>query len=303
MTDSMTIKALRTPEDRFDNIPDWSHTPNYIDDLPGYEGLRVAYVDEGPKSDAPVFLCLHGEPSWSFLYRKMTPVFLKAGGSVIAPDLLGFGRSDKPVDDAVYTFNWHRDMLLAFVERLDLKNVCLVCQDWGGILGLTLPMDLPERFTRLIVMNTAIGTGQSPGEGFIAWRDYMANTPDLDVAGLMKRATPILSDEEAAAYGAPFPSAEYKAGVRRFPQLVPISPDMEGVDIGKSAVKFWSNDWNGDSFMAIGMQDPVLGPDTMSWMQSVIRNCPDPMKVEDGGHFVQEWGKEIAENAMKQFGL
>jgi haloalkane dehalogenase len=264
--------------------------------------LRLAYIDEGPR-EGPVFLCLHGEPSWGYLYRKMAPVFLQAGYRVVIPDLFGFGRSDKPVDDSLYTFNWHRDYLKAFLERLGLEDICLVCQDWGGVLGLTLPMDYPDRFTRLIVMNTAIGIGKGASEGFLAWRDFMANTPDLDVAGLMKRATSILSDAEARAYAAPFPGPEYKAGVRRFPALVPVSPEMDGVDIGKQAVKFWSEDWSGDSFMAIGMQDPVLGPDTMAWLRSVIRGCPAPMEIEDGGHFVQEWGEPIARAALKQFGL
>lgn len=299
----MTVEALRTPDERFDDLPGWSYKSAFIDDLEGYEGLRWAYVDEGPKSGAPVFLCLHGEPSWGYLYRKMAPVFLAAGARVIIPDLFGFGRSDKPVEDSVYTFHWHRNALKAFLERMDLRDICLVCQDWGGLLGLTLPMDYPDRFTRLLVMNTSIGVGISAGEGFNAWRDFMANTPDLDVAGLMKRATPILSDDEAAAYGAPFPSKDYKAGVRLFPQLVQTSPDMEGVDTGKAAVKFWSEDWAGDSFMAIGMQDPVLGPPAMEWLRSNIHNCPDPMKVEDGGHFIQEWGEPIAKAALEKFGL
>ena len=297
-----TPKSVRTSEERFENLPGWDYAPSYIEDLAGYEGLRWAYVDEGTK-DAPVFLCLHGEPSWGYLYRKMAPVFLKAGYRVVIPDMFGFGRSDKPVDDAVYTFDWHRGALKAFLERMELTDVCLVCQDWGGVLGLTLPMDYPDRFSRLIVMNTAIGIGKGASEGFIAWRDFMANTPDLDVAGLMKRATPILSDEEAAAYAAPFPGAEFKAGVRRFPALVPITPDMDGVQTGLKAVKFWSEDWTGDSFMAVGMQDPVLGPDTMAWMRSVINGCPEPMEIAKGGHFVQEWGAPIAEAALKHFKL
>ena len=135
------LNSLRTPDERFADLPDWSYDPNYVDDLPGYEGLRVHYVDEGPRFGAPVFLCLHGEPSWSFLYRKMIPVFLQAGARVIAPDFLGFGRSDKPVEDATYTFHFHRNMLKAFVERMDIEDVCLVCQDWGGLLGLTIPME------------------------------------------------------------------------------------------------------------------------------------------------------------------
>ena len=299
----MPIDALRTPDERFQSLPGWSFDPAYIDDLPGYEGLRLAYVDEGPRTGGPVFLCLHGEPSWGYLYRKMAPEFLAAGGRVIIPDLFGFGRSEKPVDDAVYTFHWHRNYLKAFIERLDLHDVCLVCQDWGGVLGLTLPMDYSDRFTRLIVMNTAIGVGKGASEGFIAWRDYMANTPDLDVGKLLQRATPGMSDAEADAYSAPFPDHRYKAGVRRFPQLVPVSPEMEGVETGLAAAKFWSQDWAGESFMAIGMQDPVLGPDTMAWLRKTIRGCPHPMEVAEGGHFVQERGEPIAKAALQHFGL
>ena len=298
----MTIKALRTPDDRFENLPGWDFDPNYIDDLPGYEGLRVHYADEGPKDASRTFLCLHGEPSWSYLYRKMIPVFLESGARVIAPDWLGFGRSDKPVEDATYTFHFHRNMMLALIERLDLSNVTLVCQDWGGLLGLTLPMDMPDRFTRLLVMNTALATGQSPGEGFQAWKAFNASQPDMDVAGLMQRGTPVLSDAEAAAYGAPFPSVDYKAGVRRFPEMVMVSPEMEGVETSKKAVDFWQNHWTGESFMAVGMADPVLGPQQMAQLRSLIRGCPEPMEIADGGHFVQEWGEPIAREALTRWG-
>lgn len=297
------IEALRTPEDRFANLPDWPWEPHFIDDLDGYAGLRIHYVDEGPKTDAPVFLCLHGEPSWSFLYRKMIPVFLTAGARVIAPDFFGFGRSDKPVKDADYTFHFHRNALKAFFERMDLTDVCLVCQDWGGLLGLTVPMDYPDRFSRLLIMNTGLGIGRPAGDGFNAWRDYVANTPDFPVGDLMKRATPILNEAEVAAYDAPFPDDRYKAGVRRFPALVQTDPDMEGVETGLAAAKFWSTDWSGESFMAIGMQDPVLGPPAMHAMRKLIRNCPEPMEIADGGHFVQEWGEDIARAAVKRFGL
>lgn len=300
---TMTLDTVRTPDDRFADLPDWPYQPNYISDLSGYEGLRMHYVDEGPKVGAPVFLCLHGEPSWAFLYRKMIPVFLEAGARVVAPDFFGFGRSDKPVADADYSFHFHRNMLKAFLERMDLSDICLVCQDWGGLLGLTLPMDYPDRFTRLLVMNTAIGTGRPAGEGFNAWRDYVANTPDFPVGGLMKRSTPILTEAEVAAYDAPFPGPEFKAGVRRFPALVQTDPGMEGVDTGLAAAKFWKDDWQGDSFMAIGMQDPVLGPPAMRALHKMIRNCPEPMEVADGGHFVQEWGEDIARQALKSFGL
>ena len=298
----MSLESVRTPDDRFQNIPGFGFAPNYVDDLPGYEGLRVHYLDEAPTDSDRVFLCLHGQPTWSFLYRKMLPVFVESGGRVICPDWLGFGRSDKPVDDAVYTFHFHRNMMIALIERLDLRNITLVCQDWGGILGLTIPMDMPERFSRLLVMNTAIPTGQSPGPGFDAWRAYNRSQPDMDVAALMKRGTPVLSDDEAQAYAAPFPDVTYKAGVRRFPELVMTDPDMEGVATSKRAATWWRENWSGESFMAVGAKDPVLGPPLMAALRDTIRGCPEPMVVEDGGHFVQEWGESIARAALSRWG-
>ena len=298
----MTINANRTPDDRFGALPNYPFAPNYVDDLPGYEGLRVHYLDEGP-ADAPrTFLCLHGQPTWSFLYRKMIPVFVESGARVICPDWLGFGRSDKPVEDAVYTFHFHRNMMIELIKKLDLQNVTLVCQDWGGLLGLTIPMDMPERFKRLLVMNTAIATGQSPGEGFDAWRAYNRTQPDMDVAALMKRSTPILSDVEADAYGAPYPDITYKGGVRRFPDLVMTDPGMEGVETSKRAAAWWKNEWQGESFMAVGEQDPVLGPTQMKDLRASIARCPEPMMVADAGHFVQEWGAPIARAALKKWG-
>lgn len=298
----MTIAAIRTPDSRFDNLPGYPFAPHYVDDLEGYEGLRVHYLDEGARDAERTFLCLHGQPSWSYLYRKMIPVFVESGARVIAPDWLGFGRSDKPVDDAVYGFHFHRNMMLALIKRLDLTNVTLVCQDWGGLLGLTIPMDMPDRFSRLLVMNTAIAVGQSPGAGFEQWRAYNRTQPDMDVGALMKRGTPILSDAEAAAYAAPFPDVSYKAGVRRFPDMVMTDPGMEGVETSKRAAAWWANDWSGESFMAVGMQDPVLGPGQMAHLRDTIKGCPPPMEIAEGGHFVQEWGEPIARAALSAWG-
>ena len=297
----MTIEALRTPDDRFDHLPNYDFAPHYVDDLPGYSGLRVHYVDEGPSDAQHTFLCLHGQPTWSYLYRKMLPVFTAAGGRVIAPDWLGFGRSDKPVEDAVYTYTFHRQMMVELIERLNLGNVTLVCQDWGGLLGLTIPMGMPERFSRLIVMNTAIPVGESPGAGFDAWKAFNRSQPDMDIAALMQRSTPVLTDAEAAAYAAPFPDIRYKAGVRRFPELVMVDPDMDGVALSKRARSWWANDWEGQSFMAVGMQDPVLGPPAMDELRGIIRGCPPPMEIAEGGHFVQEWGGPVAEAALAAF--
>lgn len=299
----MTIEALRTPDARFENLPDFPYAPHYCDDLKGYEGLRAAYIDEGPKDARHIFLCLHGEPSWSFLYRKMIPVFLGSGARVVAPDFFGFGRSDKPVSDSDYTFHFHRNYLLRLIERLALQNITLVVQDWGGLLGLTLPAEenLRGRIQRLIVMNTALATGVSAGAGFDAWRSFMAGQPDLAVGRLMKRATSILTEAEEAAYDAPFPDQRYKAGVRRFPQLVMTAPDMEGVAESRAARDFWTNNWSGKSFMAVGAADPVFGG-TMEALRANIRGCPPPMVIPDGGHFVQEWGEPIARAALKAFG-
>ncbi len=299
----MPPNALRTPDDRFVGLPGYPFAPHYRDDLAGYEGLRVHYLDEGPADAAVTFLCLHGQPTWSYLYRRMIPLFAGAGHRVVAPDLLGFGRSDKPVDDAVYSFGFHRGMLMAFIAALDLRNIVLVCQDWGGILGLTIPPTMPDRFGRLLVMNTTLPLGTSQGPGFDAWRAYNRSRPDLDIPALMRRSDPVITQAEAAAYGAPFPDARYKAGVRRFPELVMTSPDMEGVAEARAAADWWRNDWRGPTFMAVGMADPVLGPQVMAQLRATIHGCPPPLEIPEGGHFVQEQGERIARAALEAFGL
>jgi pimeloyl-ACP methyl ester carboxylesterase len=292
----MAIEHIRTGDERFAGLPGWPYTPRYLEGL--VEGLRLHYVDVGPAAAEHTFLCLHGEPTWAYLYRRMIPVFLEAGARVLAPDFFGFGRSDKPVDDDVYTWEFHRSSLIAFVETLDLTNITLVVQDWGGLLGLTLPVAHPDRVTGLLIMNTGFGVGITPSEGFVAWRDYVARTPDLEVGKLIARGTPHLSEGEVAAYDAPFPDARSKAGVRRFPQLVPTDPSMEGVEVSRAAQRWWAEEFDGRSFMAIGMQDPVLGAPVMRAVHRSIRGCPEPMEVAEAGHFVQEWGEPVARAAL-----
>jgi len=289
--------ALRTPDEKFAGLPGWPYAPRYFERP---DGLRLHYVDEGQRDGAKVFLCLHGQPTWSYLYRRMIPIFVAAGHRVVAPDFVGFGRSDKPTDEALYTFDFHRDTLLGLIEALDLRNIVLVVQDWGGLIGLTLPMAAPRRYASLLVMNTALGTGDVPlGEGFLAWRTFSNRNPDMDIAGLMRRACPHLSEAEAAAYAAPFPDASYKAGVRRFANLVPDRPDAAGAALSSEARDFWQSRWTGKSLMAIGMKDPVLGPTVMRALHGIIRNCPAPMEIADGGHFLQEWGVPIARVAVR----
>jgi pimeloyl-ACP methyl ester carboxylesterase len=269
------------------DLPGFPYAPRYLT----WRDWRVHYIDEG--KGERTFLCLHGEPTWSYLFRRMIPHFLARGARVVAPDMVGFGRSDKPEDEALYTFDFHRRFLLDFIQRLELKRITLVVQDWGGLLGLTLPMELPA-IEGLFIMNTALATGDVPlTEGFIAWRAYVAKNPDLACGKLLARACPHLSAGEAAAYDAPFPSVGSKAGVRRFPQLVPEKYDDPGAATSRKAREWLQHSWRGETFMAVGAKDPVLGPPAMKVLRGWIRGCPEPVVIENGGHFLQEWGDEV----------
>jgi tRNA(adenine34) deaminase len=294
--------ALRTPDPRFEALPGYPWAAHYLSDLPALEGLRLHYLDEGPRDAARTWLCLHGNPAWSYLYRKMIPVFLAAGDRVVAPDMPGFGKSDKPKKDARHTFSWHRQVLLELVERLDLRHVALVVQDWGGLLGLTLPMAAPQRFDALLAMNTMLATGDVPlTPGFLAWRAMCAKNPDFDVARLFARGNPQMTAPECAAYMAPYPDAGHRAALRAFAPMVPEFADSDGAAVSRQAREFWRTRWAGKSFMAVGAQDPVLGPPVMAVLQQTVRGCPPPMVLDQAGHFVQEHGEAIARAAMQAF--
>ncbi len=294
--------ALRTPDAAFADLPDYPWAPHYVSDLPSISGLRLHYLDEGPLDAEITWLCLHGNPAWSFLYRKMMPVWLTAGHRVVAPDLIGFGKSDKPKKDTFHNFETHRQSLLDLIERLDLQRVVLVVQDWGGILGLTLPMAAPERYKGLLVMNTTLATGEAPlSAGFLAWRDWCQSQPLFDVGKLFVRGNREMKPHETAAYNAPFPDKGYRAALRAFPPLVPEFADSPGAALSRQARDFWRDDWQGQTFMAIGQQDPVLGEPVMRHLQSQIRGCPEPMLLPQAGHFVQEQGRAIAQAAVRHF--
>ena len=295
--------ALRTPETRFVGLPDYPWAPHYLSDLPSLAGLRMHYLDEGAADAGLTYLCLHGNPAWSYLYRKMIPVFLQAGHRVVAPDLIGFGKSDKPKKESAHSFSFHRQSLLELVERLDLQRVVLVVQDWGGLLGLTLPMAMPERFQGLLVMNTTLGTGDAPlSPGFLAWREMCAKQPEYDIARLFARSNPHLSGSERDAYAAPFPDKGHRAATRAFPAMVPDARESDGAAVSRAARDYWQTEWHGQTMMAIGMQDPVLGAPVMEQLRQSIRACPAPIYVEEGGHFLQEVGEPIAQAAVLFFG-
>ncbi len=297
--------ALRTPDAAFADLPGYPWAPQYISDLPSLAGLRLHYLDEGPPDPATAprtWLCLHGNPAWSYLYRRMLPAFLAAGDRVVAPDLIGFGKSDKPKKEGSHQFEWHRQVLLELVERLDLRNVVLVVQDWGGILGLTLPMAMPERFGGLLVMNTLLATGDAPlPKGFVDWRAMCRDKPLYGVGRLLARGNPHLGPAECAAYDAPFPDKGYRAALRAFPERVPAATEDPGAALSRAARDFWQQQWQGQSLMVVGAQDPVLGLPTMRALQQTIQGCPEPMVLPDAGHFVQEHGEAIAARAVEYF--
>ncbi len=306
MSHPLRDDALRTPDAAFGDLPGYPWAANYISDLSTLGGLRMHYLDVAEGTSAGTgskltYLCLHGNPAWSYLYRKMIPVFLQAGHRVVVPDLIGFGKSDKPKKDSFHSFSVHRQILLELIETLDLKNVVLVVQDWGGLLGLTLPMAAPERYKGLLVMNTTLACGDPLPAGFLAWREMCAKNPGFDVARLFARGNPQMSVQECAAYNAPFPDNGHRAATRAFPPMVPGLEDSDGAAISRQARAFWRERWTGQTLMAVGAQDPVLGPVVMRDLQAIIRGCGQPLVLEHAGHFVQEHGETIARNAVQFF--
>jgi haloalkane dehalogenase len=290
------MEHLRTPDNRFEGLPGFSFAPHYVE-VADTEGgtLRVHYLDEGP-NDAPVVLCMHGEPSWCYLYRKMVPIFVGAGYRVIAPDLVGFGRSDKPTKRADYTYQRHVEwMRAALFDNLDLRDITLVCQDWGGLIGLRLVGEHPERFARVCAANTFLPTGDTPpGQAFLNWQHLSQTVEDFAVGVIVTMGSATEPGPEiAAAYDAPFPDESYKAGARQFPMLVPTSPDDPASAANRAA---WETlrTFTKPFLTAFSDQDPITrGGDAA--FQREIPGCKDQphTTIEGGGHFLQEDRGEV----------
>ncbi len=286
------MKLLRTPDDRFKDLPGYPFEPKYLET----DGIRIHYVDEGPQGASPV-LMLHGEPSWSYLYRTMTPVFAAAGLRASAPDLVGFGRSDKPADRADYTYQRHVDWMRTVIESLDLTGITLVCQDWGGLIGLRLVAEHPDRFARVVAANTFLPTGDLPlGEAFHRWRDYSQTTPEFHTGSIVKGGCVAELDPQViAAYDAPFPTEEYKAGARQFPTLVPATPDDPAAPANRAAWDALAK-WEKPFLTAFSDQDPITrGADR--FLQAAIPGCAGQphTTIAGAGHFLQEdKGPELA---------
>jgi len=293
------VKALRTPDDRFAKLPQFSYAPHYVEvpDLADGDALRMAWVEAGPP-DAPVVLMLHGEPSWSFLWRKVMAVVADFGLRAVAPDLIGFGRSDKPLAREDYTYARHVGWVHAFVEKLDLKDITLVCQDWGGLLGLRLATEIPDRFARIVAANTGLPTGDQPlGPAFEAWRSFSQNVPELPVGKIISSGcVHALHADVLAAYEAPFPDESYKAGARQFPTLVPASPHDPAAPANRRAFEALCK-WEKPFLTAFSDSDPITkGAERV--LQSHIPGAKGRLHptIAGGGHFLQEdRGEELGD--------
>ncbi len=290
------MELLRTPDERFANLPDYLFAPHYVE----VDGVRIHYVDEGPASSEPV-LMLHGEPSWSYLYRKMIPLFTQAGYRAIAPDLVGFGRSDKPAKREEYTYQRHVDWMRGVIEQLDLRNITLVCQDWGGLIGLRLAAEHEDRFARIVAANTGLPTGDQPmGRAFLAWQRFSQETPEFHAGGIVKGGCQTeLAPEVIAAYDAPFPDERYKEGARQFPLLVPNSPDDPAAPANRKAWEVLTR-WNKPFLTAFSDSDPITrGADQL--FQGLIPGAKGQphTTIVGAGHFLQEdKGPELAQVAL-----
>lgn len=297
------MKALRTPDERFHHLPDYAFAAHYLDIDDGAGGkLRMHYLDEGERS-ARALLLLHGEPSWSYLYRHMIPLLTAAGYRVIAPDLIGFGKSDKPTERDDYSYASHMNWLQQCFDQLQLKNVVLFCQDWGGLLGLRLVAENVERFDGVVASNTMLPTGDHhPGDAFLAWQKFSQETPVFPIGKVIQSglAKPI-DDSIIAAYDAPFPDDSFKAGARQFPKLVPITPEDPAADANRAAWKILMQ-FDKPFLTCFSDKDPVTrGGDKV--MQKLIPGTQGQAHtlVENGGHFVQEDQGPVLAKIMLEF--
>jgi haloalkane dehalogenase len=295
------VKVLRTPEAAFADLADYPFAPHYLEvAVPGTPELRLHSVDEGPKDAAPILL-LHGEPTWSYLYRKFVPPLTKAGHRVLAPDLIGFGKSDKPAERDDYSYERHVAWLSDWLVQLDLQGITLFCQDWGGLIGLRLVAAFPERFARLVISNTYLPVGESIGPGFDAWRAFSQATPELRtgriVSGGCNRE---LTAAEVAAYDAPYPDASYQAGARQFPVLVPVTPEHPSVAENKAA---WSvlESFTKPVLTCFGEQDRVLGHLDAEIQRRIPGARGQPHCRMEASHFSQEDQPELLVNLILDF--
>lgn len=297
------MQILRTPDERFADLPDFPFQPNYVEiDADGGDRIRVHYLDEGP-ADGEVVMLLHGEPSWSFLYRSMVPALVQAGLRAIAVDLVGFGRSDKPANRSDYTYQTHVDWTWAAIEAIGADAMTLVCQDWGGLIGLRLVGEHPGRFARVVAANTFLPTGdRHPGEAFLAWQRYSQDTPDFKAGQIVDGGcVTTLHPDVVAGYDAPFPDDSFKQGARQFPLLVPTSPDDPAASANRAA---WDSlrSFDRPFLCAFSDSDPVTAGADRVLRAEIPGAAPfDPVTITQAGHFLQEDKGVVLAEAVAAF--
>jgi haloalkane dehalogenase len=283
------MDVLRTPDSRFRDLPDFPFAPHYreIRDADG-TALRIAAIDEGPRDAAPVLL-MHGEPSWSFLYRHIIARLAAAGHRVVAPDLIGFGRSDKPSDPTDYTYERHVRWMSDWLLAMDLQRITFFGQDWGGLIGLRLVAAFPERFARIVVANTGLPVGTGFSDAFQTWLDFSQSVPELPIGAILAMGcVRTLTDAERAAYEAPFPEERYKAGARRFPTLVPITPQHASVAENQAAWQVLER-FTRPCLTAFSDEDPVTRGGERVFQERIPGAKGQPhVTIANAGHFLQE---------------
>ena len=298
-------KIYKSNIEKLSNLSDFPYEAKYEKNIAGfedYEDMRMAYIDAGNKDSELTFLMLHGSPTWSYMWRHFIKEIEKADYRAVAFDMPGFGRSDKPLEEEAYSFDSLRKSLICMIERLDLKNIVLVVHEWGGFLGLTIPMDMAERFDGIIIHNTTLATGTNLiSDSYADWKKYIKNNPDLNVRAVMARTNRILNLKECNNYHAPFDSYESKVALRVMPEIFPNHQGQEGIEVSKKAQDWFSNEYDGLALSMSGMRDPLFPQEAVKSFFNSIKGIHNLPGVDNAGHFLPEWAMEYGENLINKY--
>tara|TARA_B100000287_G_scaffold151756_1_gene143519 strand:+ start:377 stop:1372 length:996 start_codon:yes stop_codon:yes gene_type:complete len=298
-------KFYRTSNEKLFNIPDFPYEDKYINNIKGfddYKDIRMAYVDEGDNNSELTFLMLHGSPTWSYLWRHFIKEIVDANYRAVALDMIGFGRSDKPLDEKAYTFESMRSSIINAIEQLDLKNVVLVVHEWGGFLGLTIPMEIRDRIDAIIIHNTILTTGnQLMSDSYSDWRKYISDNPDLNVRAIMARTNKILNLKECNTYHAPYDSFESKIALRTMPKIYPDHPNKPGAELAQQSLEWLSTEFEGLILAISGMRDPLFPQEAQNAFISSIPGVVKLPGVDNAGHFLPEWAMEYGKDLINNF--
>ncbi len=301
-----TKKIIRTPEESFKDIQDFKYSPKFLEDKISFKEeigpVRIAYIDEGKKNKPKAtILFLHGHPTWSYLWRHLIPIALRNNYRVIAPDLLGFGRSDKLLEEKDYSFIKLRNNLLYMIDKLELNNIILVLHEWGGTLGLTLPMEMPEKFFKIVCFNSYLATGNVRiSDSYKKWLNHNKDNQDLNIRALMARTNRILSLSECNAYGAPFPDKNYKSAIRALPSIFPLNSKDPGAKISQDSELWWRDNQLNQIILVNGVRDPLIPIENMKILSSLISKNGVINTIGNAGHFVPEWGMEFGNKLFSE---